>query len=93
MVDRAGIVPSADCLAGPPGPGQPPPFEAWAVLLFALAPMLVSMLGTFLWATPAVSMELEHAQLELPGHTPERQHGRDTRQVFHRRHLGTPWPR
>lgn len=40
-------------------PGQPPPFEAWAVLLFALAPMLVSMLGTFLWATPAVSMELE----------------------------------
>lgn len=40
-------------------PGQPPPREAWAVLLFALVPMLVSMLGTFLWATPAVSMELE----------------------------------
>jgi ABC-type transport system involved in multi-copper enzyme maturation permease subunit len=40
-------------------PGNPPPREAWAVLLFALVPMLVSMLGTFLWATPAVSTELE----------------------------------
>ena len=30
---------------------------AW--LLFALVPMLVSMLGTLLWATPAISSELE----------------------------------
>ena len=28
-------------------------------MLFALVPMLVSMLGTFLWATPVVSAELE----------------------------------
>lgn len=40
-------------------PGTPPPREAWAVLFFALVPMLVTMLGTFLWATPAVSTELE----------------------------------
>jgi len=33
--------------------------ELWTVILFALVPMLVSMLGTFLWATPAVSSELE----------------------------------
>lgn len=37
----------------PPGP------EAWIVFLFALVPMLVSMLGTFLWASPVVSAELE----------------------------------
>lgn len=35
------------------------PVEPWTVLLFALIPMLVSMLGTFLWASPAVSSELE----------------------------------
>jgi len=36
-----------------------PPREAWALVFFALFPMLVSMLGTFLWATPAISAELE----------------------------------
>ena len=39
-------------------PNQPGP-EVWTVFLFALVPMLVSMLGTFLWATPVVSAELE----------------------------------
>ncbi|QEG36728.1 ABC-2 family transporter protein [Bythopirellula goksoeyrii] len=37
----------------------PPGTEVWTVFLFALVPMLVSMLGTFLWATPAISSELE----------------------------------
>lgn len=32
---------------------------AWLFLLFGLVPMLVTMLGTFLWATPVVSAELE----------------------------------
>ena len=36
-----------------------PPREFWAGLLYALIPMLVSMLGTLLWATPAISAELE----------------------------------
>lgn len=40
-----------------------PPDELWrglcAWLIFALVPMLVSMLGTLLWTTPAVSAELE----------------------------------
>ncbi len=36
-----------------------PPREFWAGLLYALIPMLVSMLGTLLWATPAISSELE----------------------------------
>ena len=36
-----------------------PPPEVWTVFLFAMVPMLVSMLGTFLWATPAISGELE----------------------------------
>ncbi len=40
-------------IRNPPGP------EPWSVFLFALVPMLVSMLGTFLWATPVVSAELE----------------------------------
>ncbi len=31
----------------------------WASMLYALIPMLVSMLGTLLWATPAISAELE----------------------------------
>ncbi len=31
----------------------------WAFMLYALIPMLVSMLGTLLWATPAISAELE----------------------------------
>ncbi len=35
------------------------PREPWSVFLFVLIPMLVSMLGTFLWTTPAVSAELE----------------------------------
>lgn len=38
---------------------QNPPREFWAGLLYALIPMLVSMLGTLLWATPAISAELE----------------------------------
>ncbi|MBI3861819.1 MAG: hypothetical protein HY290_07975 [Planctomycetia bacterium] len=38
---------------------QTPPRELWAGLLFALVPMLVTMLGTLLWATPAISTELE----------------------------------
>ncbi len=33
--------------------------QFWAFLLYALVPMLVSMLGTLLWATPAISSELE----------------------------------
>lgn len=36
-----------------------PPRDLWAGTLYALVPMLVSMLGTLLWATPAVSSELE----------------------------------
>jgi ABC-type transport system involved in multi-copper enzyme maturation permease subunit len=36
-----------------------PPREFWAGFLFALFPMLVSMLGTFLWTAPAISAELE----------------------------------
>ena len=35
------------------------PSEFWSGFLFALIPMLISMLGTFLWTTPAVSAELE----------------------------------
>ena len=38
---------------------NPPPREFWAGFFFALFPMLVSMLGTLLWATPAISAELE----------------------------------
>lgn len=38
---------------------EPPPRELWIGFLFALVPMLVSMLGTLLWATPAISIELE----------------------------------
>ena len=36
-----------------------PESDFWIIFLFALVPMLVSMLGTFLWATPVVSSELE----------------------------------
>ncbi|MDZ4657526.1 MAG: hypothetical protein SH868_08085 [Bythopirellula sp.] len=39
--------------------GEYMPREAWTLMLFTLIPMLVSMLGTFLWATPVVSAELE----------------------------------
>jgi ABC-type transport system involved in multi-copper enzyme maturation permease subunit len=39
-----------------PGPG----FYDWMKIVFALVPMLVSMLGTFLWASPAISAELEN---------------------------------
>jgi ABC-type transport system involved in multi-copper enzyme maturation permease subunit len=35
------------------------PVEVWSSILFGLIPMLISMLGTFLWTTPAVSAELE----------------------------------
>lgn len=38
---------------------QHPPREFWAGFFFALFPMLISMLGTLLWATPAISAELE----------------------------------
>ena len=38
---------------------NPPPREMWAAFLFALVPMLVSMLGSLLWTTPAISAELE----------------------------------
>lgn len=40
-------------------PMYPPQRELWIGFLFALIPMLVSMLGTLLWATPAISVELE----------------------------------
>jgi ABC-type transport system involved in multi-copper enzyme maturation permease subunit len=33
--------------------------EPWMIMLFGLVPMLVTMLGTFLWATPVISAELE----------------------------------
>lgn len=39
--------------------GGQPPREAWAIFLFILIPMLVTMLGTLLWTAPAVSTELE----------------------------------
>lgn len=39
--------------------GETMDFEPWIIMLFTLIPMLVSMLGTFLWATPVVSAELE----------------------------------
>ena len=39
--------------------GAEPPIEAIAVTLFGLVPMVVCMLGVFLWATPAVSAEVE----------------------------------
>jgi len=39
--------------------GVEPPREMWATILFLLCPMAVSMLGTFLYAAPAVSVELE----------------------------------
>lgn len=38
---------------------QSPPPDNWAWLFFALIPMLVSILGTLLWTTPAISAELE----------------------------------
>ncbi len=40
-------------------PHPPPSREPWIIFLFGLIPMLISMLGTFLWTTPAVSAELE----------------------------------
>ena len=40
-------------------PQNAPPRELWIGFLFALIPMLVSMLGTLLWTTPAISAELE----------------------------------
>lgn len=38
---------------------DPAPRELWIGFLFALIPMLISMLGTMLWVTPAISAELE----------------------------------
>ena len=35
------------------------PRELWIGFLFALIPMLVTMLGTMLWMTPAISAEIE----------------------------------
>lgn len=35
------------------------PRDFWKFVLFGLVPMLITMLGSFLWATPAVSAELE----------------------------------
>jgi ABC-type transport system involved in multi-copper enzyme maturation permease subunit len=35
------------------------PREPWFICLFAMIPMLIGMLGTFLWTAPAVSSELE----------------------------------
>lgn len=44
----------------PDTPGEPwPPQGLWFGILFALIPMLVSMLGSLLWTSPAVSSELE----------------------------------
>jgi ABC-type transport system involved in multi-copper enzyme maturation permease subunit len=40
-------------------PSPVPKAEPWMIMLFGLVPMLVTMLGTFLWATPVVSAELE----------------------------------
>lgn len=40
-------------------PGEPPPRNIWIGFLFALVPMLVSMLGALLWTTSAVATELE----------------------------------
>lgn len=45
--------------SGNPEMKDPAPQELWVGFLFALCPMLVSMLGTMLWVTPAVSLELE----------------------------------
>ena len=42
-----------------PNARQNIPVEVWSSFLFALIPMLISMLGTFLWTAPAVSAELE----------------------------------
>lgn len=36
-----------------------PSREVWALTLFALGPLLIVMMGTLLWMTPAVSVELE----------------------------------
>ena len=40
-------------------PVDAPRNQGWTIILFMLVPMLVSMLGTFLWTTPAVATELE----------------------------------
>ncbi len=39
--------------------GNTPPRELWIGFLFALVPMLVSMLGALLWTTTAIATELE----------------------------------
>ncbi len=40
-------------------PGESPPREVWIGFLFALIPMLLSMLGALLWTTSAIATELE----------------------------------
>lgn len=40
-------------------PGESPPREIWIGFLFALIPMLLSMLGALLWTTSAIATELE----------------------------------
>lgn len=39
--------------------GSDPPLEIAAVLVYALAPCLATMMSVFLWAAPAISAELE----------------------------------
>lgn len=53
---RFSITAGADATDGLP---SAPPRELWIGFLFALVPMLVTMLGTMLWMTPAISAELE----------------------------------
>lgn len=50
---------SIDQAAFPDESKDPAPRELWIGFLFALGPMLISMLGTMLWVTPALSAELE----------------------------------
>lgn len=40
-------------------PGESPPREVWIGFMFALIPMLLSMLGALLWTTSAIATELE----------------------------------
>ncbi len=42
-----------------PGSRDNAPEEVWQIFLFCLIPMLVSMLGTFMWTSSAISSELE----------------------------------
>ncbi|MFC1758639.1 ABC transporter permease [Planctomycetota bacterium] len=42
-----------------PGSRDNTPEELWQFFLFCLVPMLISMLGTFMWTSSAISSELE----------------------------------